>query len=86
LLESNEAWSFTCQTNLTQTTTNTGMAQGSANGMTAIDFSPATVVVAPPGLPNTGFGPDNQQNILMLVGIIMLVSASTLVVLRKRMI
>lgn len=84
LLESNEVWFFTCQTNLTQTTTNTGMAQGSANGLTAIDFSFATVVVSPPKLPNTGFGPDNMWNILMLAGIVMLVSASTLAVLRKR--
>lgn len=54
LLESNESWSFTCQTNLTQTTTNIGTAEGSANGLTATDFSPTTVVVAAPKLPNTG--------------------------------
>ncbi|MDO8555150.1 MAG: ice-binding family protein [bacterium] len=86
LLESNEAWLFTCQTNLTQTTTNVGTALGSANGLTAIDFSPATVVVSPPKLPNTGFGPDKPWNIIMLAGIVMLVSASLLVVLRKRLI
>jgi LPXTG-motif cell wall-anchored protein len=56
LLESNETWSFTCQTNITQTTTNTGVAQGNANGLTAIDASLATVVVAAPALPNTGLG------------------------------
>ncbi|MDP2668866.1 MAG: peptidoglycan-binding domain-containing protein, partial [bacterium] len=54
LLESNEAWSFTCKTSLTQTTINIGTAEGSANGMTAVDFSPATVVVAPLKLPNMG--------------------------------
>ena len=61
LLESNEVWSFTCQTNLTKTTTNIGTAEGHANGLTAIDFSPATVVVSAPGLPNTGIEPDEKN-------------------------
>lgn len=54
LLESNESWSFTCKTSLTKTTTNIGMAIGHANGLTAVDLSPATVAVEAPGLPNTG--------------------------------
>jgi hypothetical protein len=59
LLESNEAWSFTCLSNLTQSTTNIAMASGDANGLTAKDFAVATVIVAGfvPGLPNTGFAP-----------------------------
>ena len=61
LLESNETWTFVCQTNLTQTTTNIGTAEGSANGLTAIDFSPATVVVSAPSLPKTGFPPEEQN-------------------------
>lgn len=61
LLESNETWSFTCKTKITQTTTNTGTAEGHANGLTAYDFSPATVVVAPPKLPNTGFPPEQKS-------------------------
>ncbi len=72
LLESNETWTFTCQTNLTQTTTNTGTAKGSANGFTAVDFSPATVVVVAPSLPKTGFPPDQRNipwNIVIPVGI-----------------
>ncbi len=56
LLESNEAWSFTCLTQLTQTTTNIGTAEGHANGLTAIDFAPVTVAVAAaPSFPSTGF-------------------------------
>ncbi|MFA6524332.1 MAG: ice-binding family protein [Candidatus Paceibacterota bacterium] len=73
LLESNETWSFTCQTNIIQTTTNIGTAEGHANGLTAIDFSPATVVVAPvvPKLPKTGFGSENNisWNIIIPAGI-----------------
>ena len=57
LLESNETWQFTCQTNITQTTTNTGTAEGSANGLTAIDFALATVAVTVPSLPATGLPP-----------------------------
>lgn len=78
LLDSNETWNFTCQTNLTQTTTNIGTATGHANGFTAVDLSPATVVVASPKLPNTGFGPDEGSiswAISMLAGIF---AASTL--------
>ncbi len=73
LLESNESWSFTCQTYLTQTTTNIGTADGSANGMTAVDHSLATVVVAVPGLPKTGFPPEEKnesfKNFLKTFGI-----------------
>lgn len=58
LLESNESWSFTCQTNLTQTTTNIGTAVGHANGLIAVDLSPATVAVSAPGLPRTGYEED----------------------------
>lgn len=71
LLESDEVWSFTCQSNLTQTTTNIGTAKGSANGLTATDFSTVTVVVSAPvpqvlgvtaGFPNTGFPPQDNSN------------------------
>ncbi|MDP3901524.1 MAG: ice-binding family protein [bacterium] len=72
LLENNESWSFTCQTNLTQTTTNRATAQGSANGLTVLDFAQATVVVAVPGLPATGIGLDEKSipwNIVIPAGI-----------------
>ncbi len=88
LLESNEIWSFTCQTNLTQTTTNTGTAQGSANGLTAIDFSPATVVVSAPGLPSAGFPPEEKSiplGIVILAGIFA-VSILSSVIKRKQII
>jgi len=58
LLESNETWTFTCQTSMTQTTTNIGTAIGFANGLSAVDISPATVVVTSPGLPQTGYEED----------------------------
>ena len=60
LLESGEEWLFTCLTNITQTTTNTGTASGDANGFTARDLAVATVVVAAtiPKLPSTGIAPD----------------------------
>lgn len=87
LLESNETWSFTCQSNLTKTTTNIGTVQGSANGLTARDFAIATVVVsaAVPKLPNTGLSPENKNvswPTILLSGI--LVSAAVLIVFKKR--
>lgn len=72
ILESNETWTFTCQTNLNQTTLNTGTAEGSGSGLTATDSSSVTVVVSTPGLPNTGFpfqGESSLQNIIILTGI-----------------
>lgn len=56
-LDPSEAWIYTCRTNLSQTTTNTAVVTGEANGMSARDFAIATVVVAAPGFPNTGFAP-----------------------------
>jgi hypothetical protein len=93
LLENNETWRFTCQTNITQTTTNTGTAVGYANSLIAIDYSPITVVVPPatlttaPKLPNTGLPPretSNPWNIAALAGVLMFTSGSLVAVLKKR--
>ena len=78
LLENNEAWSFTCKTNITTTTTNIGTAVGHANGMIAVDLSPATVAVAAPGLPNTGFGPDTMLSITNIVSMFIIAVLSFL--------
>ncbi len=76
LLESNETWQFTCQTRLTQTTTNLGTATGQAHGLTAVDLSPATVVVTAPGLPNTGISPEsNPWGAIIPLGILVTLSA-----------
>lgn len=56
-LEASETWVYTCRANLTRSTTNTVTVSGDANGLTARDFAVATVLVAAPGLPNTGFPP-----------------------------
>ena len=71
-LDTNETWTYTCKTRLAKTTTNTARASGQANGLTARDFAIATVVVTNvPGLPKTGFGPENNisWNIIVLAGI-----------------
>lgn len=76
LLEPTESWLYTCSTNLTQTTTNTAVAAGDANGMTARDFAIATVVVAiapvvVPALPNTGsLSPGNVLIWSLLAGVV----------------
>ncbi|MFA6304585.1 MAG: ice-binding family protein [Patescibacteria group bacterium] len=93
LLESNESWSFNCQTNLTQTTTNTATASGEANGLTAKDYAVATVIVAPtvvpivvaPILPKTGFAPQEQNISLnfVILGILALALISAILVFKK---
>lgn len=87
LLESNEVWTFTCQTNITKTTTNIGTAVGHANNLIAVDLSPVTVVVSAPSLPNTGFSPKGQNipwNIVVMAGILLLISTSFVAVFEKR--
>ena len=87
LLESTESWTFTCKTNLTQTTTNVGTVQGTANGLTATDFALATVIVAAPKLPNTGFPPQwmlSPRNTILLLSLLVLVLGSFLVIRKGR--
>ena len=54
-LDVNETWVYKCTKTITATHTNTVVATGQANGLTARDFAIATVIVAAPALPNTGF-------------------------------
>lgn len=69
LLEPSESWSFTCDSTISKTTTNTATAQGSANGYTVTDDAVATVTVAGaiPRLPSTGVANDGIGTWLMLV-------------------
>ena len=58
LLDPGEVWTYTCQTHISVSTRNTATAKGTANGLIAIDYAFATVLVAVPGLPKTGFPPE----------------------------
>jgi len=87
-LDTAETWTYTCQTKLTKTTTNTANASGDANGLTARDFAIATVVVAPaiPKLPNTGVTPEESNvfdKMTLLFSLLLLTSVSTIIVLKK---
>jgi hypothetical protein len=86
-LDTNETWTYTCQEKLTKTTTNTVIATGEANGLTARDLAVATVVVAEatPKLPNTGLpGTKNTPwNIIIISGIFILLSSSLVLALKK---
>lgn len=50
-LDVNETWVYHCSTNLTETHTNTVVATGWANGISATDIASATVVVGIPIVP-----------------------------------
>jgi len=84
-LDPTETWTYTCRTNLTQTTMNTAVATGEANGLTARDFAIATVVVATavPALPNTGFGASTPWNLIILAGLLLLVATSLVLTVKK---
>jgi uncharacterized repeat protein (TIGR01451 family) len=83
-----ESWIYTCQSNLTKTTTNTATAEGVANGLTVRDFAIATILVADvaPALPNTGLdspGKSVPWDMVILAGFT-LVLVLLVAVLRKR--
>lgn len=91
LLDPSETFYFTCQTNIWATVTNLATAQGSGNGLTVTDFAFVTVVVAPPVvtpmLPNTGFPPEGNGTpwgLVLFSGILAAVSASAVLILKKR--
>ncbi len=52
-LDTTETWIYTCRMNLTKTTTNSVIAEGTSNGIVQKDLAVVTVLVAP-GLPNMG--------------------------------
>lgn len=93
LLDTTETWTYTCRTNVPVSTMNTATAKGQANGFTAIGHAFANVLVSPaviakitPRLPNTGL-PQKEASIpwsmIALASILILASASLLIVLRK---
>jgi LPXTG-motif cell wall-anchored protein/uncharacterized repeat protein (TIGR01451 family) len=51
ILDTTETWKYSCQMNLATTTTNTVVATGWANGISATDIANATVVVGTPVVP-----------------------------------
>lgn len=81
-LDTNETWTYTCQTKLTKTTTNTAIASGEANGLTARDIAVATVIVAVPGLPQTGEA-INIWMVIVLASVIILAPISFVMIMKK---
>lgn len=87
-LDRSEIWTYTCTSDITQTTVNTVTASGMANGLTATDFAIVTMIVPAPNtvvapkLPDTGSGvPYNSLpwRIVVSTGIVMLVGSLHLV-------
>jgi len=89
-LDPTETWTYTCQTNLTNTTVNTAAASGEANNLTARDTAIATVIVSAVsavGLPEAGIGPDERNilwNIVIPSGILVVLISLLYVVRRKQ--
>jgi uncharacterized repeat protein (TIGR01451 family) len=86
LLDPSEVWNYTCATRLTNSTTNTAVATGSGNGIVVRDFAIAAVVVPVPGLPNTGLSTAGKSLpwTMMILSLLMVVSGSAAIGLRKR--
>ncbi len=88
LLDPDETWTYTCKTYVPVSMWNAATVEGRANGFTAIGYAFATVLVATPGLPNTGFPPAGSNmpwNVIALIGgSLMLISASLVMILKKK--
>ena len=84
MLDASETWTYACQANLTSNTTNTATAEGSANGLTAMDTSVATVMVTSPTLPNTGIGDGGTPWYVIAAGLILAITASVYLFLKIR--
>jgi len=70
-LDTSETWTYTCRSNLKETTTNTAVAVGEANGITVRDFAIANVVVSQtvvyPKLPDTGTDSENKNTLWIII-------------------
>jgi uncharacterized repeat protein (TIGR01451 family) len=87
LLDPGETWMYTCGTKVSVSTMDTATAIGSANGFAATGYAFATVLVAAPGLPNTGFPPGENSipwHIAITAAVLILVLISSVVALKKR--
>ena len=86
-LDPTETWIYTCRTKLVVTTTNTAVASGEANGSSVKDTALATVTIASPGFPKTGFSPfgeNNPWNFAILIGDAIVVLMAFIIVFKKR--
>lgn len=93
-LDTTETWTYTCRESLSQTTTNTAVATGEANGITVRDFAIVTVVVPVststpatpevPGLPDTGFTPLKSALAWSLVAVGIFAVSLLFVLFRKK--
>lgn len=81
LLDPGETWTYGCRMNVVVSTRNIATARGEANGFTALGYAFANVLVAGPGLPNTGL-PLSTWNIVTLAAVLGIALAA-FILLRK---
>lgn len=87
LFEPSETWVYTCKTRISKSTRNIATATGEANGLVAKSYAIANVLVAAPGLPKTGLTPQGEgtsRNIALLASILAILSASFIIIQKKR--
>ncbi len=85
MLDPSETWIYDCRTSLKNTTTNTVMATGDANGLRARDYAVATVVVATavPKLPNTGVAPMGNVLVWPVIAFVILAGSILFLIVRR---
>jgi hypothetical protein len=63
---------------------NTVTAEGTANGLTAVSYAFATVLVAAPGLPNTGFPPVGDSVAWIILAVLGISAITIFLIFRKK--
>jgi len=83
-IETSETWIYSCMAYLTKNMTNVAIAKGEANGLTIRDFAFATVLVAVPGLPNTGIWGDTWSVVLLGSALVIALGALFVAVKKRK--
>jgi uncharacterized repeat protein (TIGR01451 family) len=84
LLDPGEVWTYFCSTHISTSTMNTVTAEGTANGLTAVSYAFATVLVAAPGLPNTGFPPVGDSVAWIILAVLGISAITIFLIFRKK--
>ncbi len=87
LLEPSEIWAYTCRTNVPASTRNIATAEGKANGLTALGYAFADVLVTTPSLPDAGFLPEDSTfsgDIIVISGLLLFVLTALAVISKER--
>lgn len=84
LLDVDETWTYSCSMNISVSTRNIATVRGIANGLVAIDYAFADVLVFVPWFPKTWTPIDYARRNMLIVFCIILVSTGFMLIYKRR--